>query len=230
MEDLTVIFLTNNKVPEGWAKYHRAILEEAIGDCPIITISRQPMDWGTNLIQTEPESSKNIYWQILRGAKLVKTPYLAIAEDDTLYTRDHFTCFRHANAFAYNAHRWSLYTWNPIYSLKTFIRTNAVLIAPAKLVVETLEERYAKYPNGTEQPWQMEGEMGVYEKEMGLTPRKLVEFKSHEPVIQLDHDYFTVNDPKKHTLERRHQKRLGTVQAIEIPVWGRAEDVAKKFS
>lgn len=73
MNDLTIIFLTANRVPEKWAEYHKQVLLEAIGDTPIITISFKPLDWGTNLIQTE-YSVDNIYRQMLRGAKVAKTP------------------------------------------------------------------------------------------------------------------------------------------------------------
>ena len=49
--DLTVIFLTVNRVPDKWAKFHKKVLLEAIGETPIITVSKKSLDWGINLIQ-----------------------------------------------------------------------------------------------------------------------------------------------------------------------------------
>jgi len=221
--------LTNNKVPKKWAEYHFQKLKEAAGEYPIITISRIPMS-GINLIQTESESSSNIYWQLLRGAKLAETEYIAVAEDDTLYTKEHFHSFRPDGVFAYNLNRWTLYTWGePIYSLKNFIRTNAVLIAPRQLVIEALEERFARYPHDMKNiPLGMCGELGYFEKELGITLRRAIEFKTIEPVVQFDHDYFTGDNSGK-GLERRHTKELGTIRAYDIPIWRKAEDLVKKF-
>jgi len=44
-KDLTIIFLTSNKVPKEWAEYHKNVLLEAIGDYPLIIISREPTEW-----------------------------------------------------------------------------------------------------------------------------------------------------------------------------------------
>lgn len=229
MNDLTVIFLTNNKVPDHWVKYHRSILLDSIWNTPLITISRIPMEW-TNIIQTEPESSSNIYWQLLKWAKLATTPYIAVAEDDTLYTKEHFQ-FRPDNAFAYNANRWSLYTWwEPIYSLKNFISTNAVLIAPRQLLIDALEERFAKYPHDMKNiPTGMCGELWSYEKQLWVTPRKKVEFKTVSPIVQFDHDYFTWSNANENSIQRRHTKILWTIRAYDIPVWGHASELVKKF-
>ncbi|MFA5730270.1 MAG: hypothetical protein WC938_03595 [Candidatus Paceibacterota bacterium] len=205
------------------------ILKNAAGEYPILTISRIQTEH-TNILQIEPESSSNIYWQVLQGAKLATTEYIAVAEDDTLYTKEHFTRFRPENTFGYNMTRWTLYTWGePIYSLKNFIRTNAVLIAPRKLVIEALEERFAKYPHDMKNiPSAMAGELGYYESRLGVTPRKVMEFKTIEPVVQFDHDYFTGDNSGK-GLERRHTKELGTIRAYDIPIWRKAEDLVKKF-
>jgi hypothetical protein len=77
-------------------------------------------------------------------------------------------------------------------------------------------------------PLGMCGEIGFYEKELWVTPRKAIEFKTVEPVVQLDHDYFT-GDNSAEWLKRRHTKKLWTIQAYDIPVWGRAEDVIRKM-
>lgn len=238
MKDLTVLFLTVNKVPEKWAEYHRKILLEAIGDYPLITISRKPMDLGINLIQDEGQTHSNIYWQMLRGAKLATTPYIAVAEDDSLYSKDHFSSFRPPlDTFAYNMNRWSLYTWGaPIYSMKPTRKSNSTFIGPRELIIEALEERFKKFPNGI--PHQLCGELGFerIERNLGVTERKAVDFFSYTPVIQFNHycgvwgnapgyDPKTIDDH----IKRLHKKTHGRIQAYDIPHWGRAEDLRKHF-
>lgn len=230
MTDLTIIFLTNSRLPEAWQAFHREKLLEAIGDTPVISLSREPLNLGINILQDQPPSKSNIFYQMLRGMRLVKTPYVAIAEDDCLYPKEHFEFRPPEDSFAYNYNRWSLYSWNPVYSLKNWIKTGAVMIAPTKLALEVLEERFKKYPYDTKpMPNGMCGELGVYEAKLGLTPRKVLDFKTEIAVVQLDHDFFTINDPKRESVERRHTKELGYVRALSIPHWGSAKDLTDLF-
>jgi hypothetical protein len=230
MTDLTIIFLTNSRLPEAWQAFHREKLLEAIGDTPVISLSREPLNLGINILQDQPPSKSNIFYQMLRGMRLVKTPYVAIAEDDCLYPKEHFEFRPPEDSFAYNYNRWSLYSWNPVYSLKNWIKTGAVMIAPTKLALEVLEERFKKYPYDTKpMPNGMCGELGVYEAKLGLTPRKVLDFKTEIAVVQLDHDFFTINDPKRESVERRHTKELGYVRALSIPYWGSAKDLTDLF-
>lgn len=225
MIDLTILFLTINKVPKKWAAYHRKVLTEAIGDYPLITITKEPTDWGTNIIQTEPEGVSNIYWQILKGAKLAKTPYIAIVEDDTLYPKEHFNEFRPPlDTFGYNMNRSGLFTWGkPTYFWKLRV-ANSMMIAPRELTIEALEERFKKYPDGM--PERIVGELGRWqiEKMLGVTVRKLVEFYTTIAIISLNHDFAI--DP----LERSHRKRMGMIRAYDIPYWGKAKEVVTKFN
>lgn len=230
--DLTIIYLTTNRLPDAWQKFHREKLLEAVGDTQIISLSVKPIDLGLNIIQDSKLSKSNIFYQMLRGIRLVKTKYIVIVEDDTVYPKDHFALRPpDEQTFIYNQHRWSLYTWNPIYSLKNYIRTNATLIAPTKLALDLLEERFAKYPHDMENiPAGMCGELGIYEKELGLKERKVKDVKSDNPVVQLDHIYFTIHDPKKESIERRKKKPLGKIKALSIPVWGEATELTKYFN
>jgi hypothetical protein len=233
MSDFTVIFLTVNKVPEKWAEYHMKVLKEAIVDCSaVISVSKIPMDFGTNILQTEPESSSNIYWQMLKAAKIATTPYIAVAEDDVLYCREHFMpsdprtreLFRpQMDEFAYNMTRWSLFTWGePMYSWRHRIG-NFALLAPRELTIEALEERFAKYPNGT--PDDATGELGKprSDKRLRLTPRKIVEYWTTVPIVQLSHPFGT--EP----FQRNFKKRHAMVRAYDIPFWGRAEELVRRF-
>lgn len=214
--DLTILFLTVNKVPKQWAAYHKSVLLEAIGDAPIITISREPMDWGFNIIQNEEPSVDNVYRQILRGAKLAKTTYIAIAEDDTLYHKDHFAYRPTLDTFAYDGHRWGMFTWGkPFYYYKDRI-SNAAMIAPRELVIESLEERFRKYPNS---------QLGELGKEKGTSLNRY-KTKIYWPDTGLV--FFSHVNALDGT-EQRKTKRPGVVQAYDIRYWGKAEDLRENW-
>jgi hypothetical protein len=224
MNDLTIIFLTVNRVPAEWSDYQQRVMLQAIGDTSLITISRLPMHLGTNLIQDGPENSSNIYRQLLRGAKLATTPYIAVAEDDVLYCEEHFALYRPPmDTFAYNMNRWSLFTFGQALFSYKHRQGNFALIAPRELAITALEERFAKYPEGTPLKWT--GELGKVRVERGLrvTPRKAVEFYTTVPIVQFSHDYGI------EAIQRKHTKRMGWVRAVEIPYWGRADELRKRF-
>jgi len=225
MADISIILLTLNKVPEKWAEFHKKVLLEAIGDTPVIAISRVPMDWEINLLQKDSPSVSNIYRQLLRGAKEAITPYIAVVEDDTLYPAEHFKFRPKDDEFLYNMSRWGILSWakNPVYFYR-HRESNSTLIAPRKLVIKCLEERFEKYP-GDSAEW-MAGEMGKekVERRFGLKKYKSVRVHSHDPVINFHH----VNGIDKLEQSKRKSDRKALI-AYDIPKWGRAEDVVKYF-
>ncbi|MDP1729042.1 MAG: hypothetical protein Q8L27_02455 [archaeon] len=216
MKDITIIFLTVNMVPEKWVEYHKKILLEAVDGADIITISKKPLDWGLNLIQDAEPSVNNIYRQILRAAKIATTPYIAIAEDDTLYIKEHFQFRPPLDTYAYNMTRWGLFTWGtPTYYYKERI-SNAAMIAPRELVISSLEERFRRYPNNHF------GELGK-EKGTRLDRKKTMHFYTTNGIVFLSH--VNALDPT----ERSRRKRMGMVRAFDIPYWGKAKDIVSKF-
>ncbi len=214
--DLTIIFLTINKVPEGWAKYHKSVLLEAAGNSPVITVSKKPLDWGLNLIQEKEPCVQQIYEQILRAAKIATTPYIAIAEDDTLYHKDHFAFRPPLDTYAFEGHRWGLFTWGtPTYYWSDRI-SNGAMIAPREMAISSLEERFKRYPVNNL------GELGK-EKGTKIDRKKSMIFYSNTAMIYLSHKDGL--DP----LESSHRKAMGKVQAYRIPYWGEAKEVVKHF-
>lgn len=223
--DLTIIFITANEVPKDWADYQKAVLLEAAGSFPIITVSREPLGWGLmNIIDREPKTFSNIYYQMLRAAKQATTEFVAIAEDDTLYTHEHFHSFRPPwDSFSYNVNRLGLFTWGkPTYFFKRR-NSNSTLIAPRALLIEALEERFAKWPQGT--PTGITGELGRnnIDRALGITVRKCVEFETEDSVVRIDHDFGIDNQA------RSHRKAMGIARSYDIPKWGKAVDIVKKI-
>ena len=224
MQDLTVIYLTASEINENFAEYQRRVLVDAIGDYPLISISRKPLDFGQNILDNGERGYSNIYRQMLRAAKVATTPFIATAEDDTLYPKEHYNFYRpEKDTFAYNNSRWALFTWGvPTYSWRNR-KSNCSLIAPRELAIEALEERFEKYPDGT--PPGKTGEMGRWrvEKQLGLTLRKSVDVYCGVPIIQLNHDS-AIEDR-----QARHRKRMGPLKAYDIPFWGKAEDIVSYY-
>ena len=225
MNDLTIIFLTVNRVPKEWAKFHRTELEKAIGDSPVISISREPIDFGTNLIQTEKESMSNIWFQLLRGAKLATTKYIAVAEDDTLYPEEHFSLRPPDNTVGYNLSRWvvNIERRKPHYYYYHPRAINASLIGPRDLIIKTLDERYKNHPNGT--PERYTGEIGRsgIERLLGVEPVQKTSLYTNIPIIQIKHNY------RRPELSDVRGVSPKDNRSYDLPHWGNVENIINKF-
>jgi hypothetical protein len=222
--DITIIMLTASRVPKKWAEFHKEKLIEAADGSPIITISREPLDWGINILDTEEYSISNIYFQLLQGAKAATTEYIAVAEDDTLYPKEHFQFRPPEDSFAYNQNRFGVFRWSktPTYFWKDRM-SNSTLIAPRKLVIEALEERFQKYPKGT--PTGITGELGRnnIEDKLGIKRQKSIWFQTEISVVRVDHELGIDK------LSQSHRKGMGILRAYDIPHWGKASEIIEKF-
>lgn len=243
--NLTVIYYTSNwldeKNPYFLSNTKKQLLKATDG-LPIISVSQKPIDLGQNICLGDiGRSHLNIYKQILIGCRAATTEYVAMAEDDILYSYEHFhSQLPQGDVFLYDMQKWSLFTWSkpPIFSFRMKRRVVNHLIAPRKMLIDALEERFArvevlkreiplKHPEITDPAsriikyW---GDPGRYENLLGVTVRESDEFFSKCPSIVFSHEYaygYEFNQGKK--------KRLGDIHALEVPVWGRASDVMKLY-
>jgi hypothetical protein len=91
MNDLTILYLTANQLPEKFAVKIRTQLVLASNGAGVISVTKEPLFFGNpNLHFDRPRSHVTIYRNALDGARAVKTKYIAFAEDDVLYSPEHF--------------------------------------------------------------------------------------------------------------------------------------------
>jgi len=229
--DFTVLYISACQMPKRWTEFQVAHLLKACGDAPILSITRQPMALGTNIPQEGPHCYWTIYMSMLRGAELAKTPFVAMAEDDVLYTWEHYHQFRPPmNAVSYDRSRWSLFTWdpNPIFCLRQRLN-NSTLIAPRDLLVKVLTDRKNRWPDG--RPDAVVGEVGrpIIERNLKEPHTEMVEWYCTNPVIQLNHPTGTDKGSSVRADGRHMVKKHGQIKAVEIPYWGKAADIVRIY-
>lgn len=231
--DLSVVYITANRLPAHFAETVRAQLLTAIGGrYPVIAVSQGPLDFGETRIDvgTSGPSILGIYRAVLTGAEAATTPYLAIAEDDTLYSPSHFDCHRPPlDTFAYNHHKWSLYTWYrpPIFSMKTNRSVLCQCIAPREQLIVALNERFdrhAREPYDDRRIALNFAEPGRYEKWLKVTPQKLETFRSPEPNIVICHEYALG------WKQLGKKKDHGPIRQECVEPWGHAKDVLQRVT
>jgi hypothetical protein len=228
MSDLTVLFYTANRtLPHFMAHVQRRLLA-AIGDYPLISVSQQPLPgFGRNICLGDIGwSFVNISRQILVGVRAAETEYVALAEDDVLYSPEHFTAFRPpADRIACDLNRWSIHTWvtPPVFSYRPR-HSNTSYLAPRRLMLEALEERFAKFPDESQIPAGWFCEIGRYDRQLGVTRRRIVDYEA--PV-----SHVVFNHPEAYGYRfLGTRKKMGDVRQAEIPYWGRAEELLKLYT
>ena len=228
--DLSVIYLTANYIPEKFALNVRHQLLKAT-DAPIYSVSKQHIMFGRNIVVATPRSHLNIYRQALIGAKIATTPYIAIAEDDVLYSPEHFTHRPSKGKFAYNMGFWNVFTWGePLYSFKGGDVTHKSgrinlcnLICERELFIEAMDERFAKWDESNVDigVW---AEPGRYEQFLGVTIRETETFYTNPPNIVFTHQTALQYEGMG------KRKRVGDMRATDIPYWGHINKIREMYA
>jgi len=208
--DLTLLYYTANVIDPQIAQKVIDQFTYACPDAPVISVSQKPMTLGQNICVGEiGRSLQNIYVQVLAGVRQVKTDYVALVEDDCLYTPSHFE-HRCSDKISYNLNRWLVHLdtrpHNYTYRRKPIL---SQCIAPTKMLLACLEAREKAGAMETEY-----GEPGIYEEDRKLPAVPYETYESGQPNIVICH--------KKNT---SGTKRHGTdaEPCITLEPWGNAD-------
>ena len=230
MDDLTLLYYSANMQPEHFMLKIQEQIKKAVGDTKIISVTQKPVGLGYNIcFGTKGRSLFNLYQQVLWAVREAHTPYVACVEDDTLYPPEHFEHRCPLDTIAYDINKYTLQTWRSdhIFSLRPGRRTMSSMIGSTKVLLDTLEERYDKYPSVKVIPpniykyyW---GEPGRFENHALLTQIKTEVFEAKVPHIQF-------STPEAMGFEYLGtRKALGPVQAYRLEPWGKAKDVLRLY-
>lgn len=225
MSDLTIVYITANIIPESFAEHTRSTLLKAIGSTSLISVSHKPMNFGKNIVVNLPRSQASIYRQVLIGAKEADTNYIAVCEDDVLYSPEHFKFRPQGKHWGYNMNAWNIYTWGePLFTYKApgGRRNLNGLICEKMLLIKHLEERFKLWPDEVDK--NIFGEPGKYDNQLGTTPYPSEYFYTNPPNIVFSHQ----TNLQFEGLGTR--KGLGQIRANRIPYWGDAREIVKLYS
>lgn len=227
---LTVLYYSAQTAPPPFLEAVRNQLLKAVdGRYPVISVTQGPLAFGDRNIDVgrPGPSVLGIYRAILTGAEAADTPFVAMAEDDTLYDPSHFDCHRPPlDTFAYNHNKWALYTWwtPPIFSQKTNRSVMCQCIAPREQLIAALRERFDRHARDPYDDRRIAlnfAEPGRYEKWLKVTEQKLETFRSPQPNIVISHEYALGWS------QMGRKKDHGPIRQESVEPWGRAEDVLR---
>jgi hypothetical protein len=225
MQDLTIVYISANVLPLVFHSHTYQQLLRAAQGSPIIAVTHEPMTIEeTNIVVDLPRHQSSIYRQVLIGAMQAETKYVAVAEDDVLYSPEHFKFRPKSNYWGYNMNAWNIYTWGePMFTYKApgGRRNLNGLICERDLLVDHLTKRFELFPN--EIDINIFGEPGKYDNQLGTTPYPSQDFYVNPPNIVFSHQ----SNLQFSGLGTR--KALGQIRATEIPKWGTAQKVRSYY-
>ena len=211
--DTTIVYLTDNTLdPILAAKCRKNIIEAADGK-PIISVSQEPIDFGKNVcVGRIGRSWLSLIKQLIAGAEAATTKYVAIAEHDGLYTKDHFNFVPpRDDTFYYNKNHY-LVEWSSghpeyrgMYS-KRWAAGNALsqLVCNREALLKSQRDILVAIKEGVQK---------AKSKEPGIMDKQYEFFETPNPNLDIRHDgNFT--GPKR-----------GIQRTYEIPFWGKFQDV-----
>lgn len=110
-----IVYYTDSKLDPQITEPCRAVLAEAAGNTPIISVSQQPLSFGvTNICLGElPYHRKSMFRQIMAGLDLLQPEtYVFLCEHDVLYHPSHFSVLPAGSCWLFNLSRcfyWTKY-------------------------------------------------------------------------------------------------------------------------
>ena len=182
-QDLTLLYYTASIIEEYLADNVRKHLLEVTGKkFPIVSVSQKPLEFGDNICMgTIGQSYYNCYKQVLVGARKVKTKFVAMCEDDTLYSMEHFTHRPKGKAISYNRNMW--YAEDIAYWYRGWVGM-CTGIVETNYLLKYLETRYKMYPEESKIQNQKDfQELGVCDDKFGLSNAKREIFETKIPIV-----------------------------------------------
>lgn len=188
MKDLTLLYYTSNTAWPLMTENVRKHLLSIKGSLPLISVSQKELPgFGMNICVGEiGQSYYNCYKQIYIGAQEVKTKYVAMCEDDTLYSMEHFSNRPSADdVFAFNSNMW--FTEETGYWNKGDLGSGmCCCICTKDILISILAPRFIKYPheeNVSERHQRYFQEPGRNDKYFGIPNAKIEKFHTKIPIL-----------------------------------------------
>lgn len=213
--EITVLYYTSNRENEFFENKVMETIMQNKGDLPLVSVSQKPMNFGHNIcVGIQDSCYHNEFRQIQIGLMAVKTPYVIIAEADTLYPPDYFV-FRpqvRGRAYMYD-NVWVHYTqFNGIPKFWFKKNSDCAQIVDRDVWLEKINKALNLTPQWTSK------ENGTISN---VQHRADGEYMwNGNPVIT----FKTVNGVKFNTATKK-----GIPPRYNLPYWGNAKELRKKM-
>lgn len=232
MNDLTIIYYTDNTLPPWLRNRCYQELVKAAQGKRIISVSQKPLPWEDNIvIDGLNRSHLSLFTQAITGVYEAKTKYVAMAEHDCMYTPEHFEWVPTDDSiFWYNINHYLAYLELDKYA---YVRRKPMsqLICTKEMFIPAVEEKIHMLKTGFEIRKGQPGacEPGVCDNRKAFQAAKSAWWNSMKDVGKEKQWTAKGFATKLPNLDIRHGKNFSpgykvTAEMEELVPWGRLKD------
>lgn len=215
-----IVYYTDNRLDHTLAEIVREQITKVCQGWPIVSVSREPVKWRTNLVLPGERSRLQMFKQILLGLETIDTDVVFLCEHDVLYHASHFEFWPDRDdCYWYNRHWWRLdvATGRAVTygadQVSMLCASRAVLLAHYRARVAKVEAEGYNHQSGYEP--------GAHHPPHGIDTVPIARWRSAGPNVDLRHGKNLT--ASRWSPEQFRDKRTceGWTEADEIPGWGR---------
>lgn len=216
--DLTVIYYTSNREKPAFEAKIRLALLNVIGSTPLISVSQQPMDFGTNIcVGDVGQSGANAIRQFQIGAMAAHTRYVCSAESDFLYAPERFVFCPEREDVFYGLTNWYVLFFSQSRGarfVKKFNRPLGPITCGRDLLIRSVDLHLERFGS----PWSTD-----------TTPRDLPNFYALAPRLRrlttvIPSVSFKTDENMHAATANAHRHPL-----YDIPYWGSAQGLVDTY-
>jgi hypothetical protein len=242
--DKTILYMTDNALDDWLMKRCQELLLKASDGLPIISVSQKPIEFGRNICVGDiGRSGLSIDTQLYEGLKETNTTWVAIAEHDCIYSKEHFQWTPpDKNYFYYNDNVWLVQLnnpkypeWNGMYSYKRLRRVQSQLICSTQLLKNATEKKLAILSDPAWLERHARGRIGEPGAACFARAMKVSRYKDVRHLQAALKEYTTIYGARDFVtkipnIDIRHENnftgpRRGNKRRFELKPWGRLEDI-----
>jgi len=214
MADLTIVYYTSNRErPAFEARIIQKLVEHS-GGLPIISVSQQPLDLGTNLcVGAVGASSFNVYRQMQIGAQAALTPFVCTAESDFLYPREYFT-HRPADDHTFDFVRRTYMVYDNQYYYSRRI-SEAAMVVGRDYLVQAIDDMLQGIGLGTQ--WGPECRL----------PKLFL--NKQRRTVRIETPIVTFKTPQNLHQKRHRRSYIKQFEVDTLPLWGTARALTETY-
>lgn len=209
--DKTIVYYTSNGDYPALENAVRNTIRENSQGLPIVSVSQQPLDFGTNICVGDIGRSRhNIYRQLRLGTERARSQFVVVCESDFLYPKQWFEFTpRRDDTYYYPRECWIVWKKKPVFFRKDMKQLTGVVNRKHLLRLLDILQEY-----DTE-----ETDREPFQKPSYLSTITAMEEFDAGPVVTLKTDL------------QMHQKspHSSRMRARSLDIWGTAADVWRKF-
>jgi len=229
-----VVYYTCNTAPEEIMRVCQNRLKRAIQGKRLVSVSREPLDFGENIHLPGPRGYLQMFKQILAGIEALDTDIVFLAEHDVMYHKSHFDFTPpEIDKFYYNTNVWKV-RYEDGHAMRTAdMKQVSGLCAYRDLMLRHYRKRVKlledAQKNMSEEEFnrhvrKMGFEPGTHGREERVDNNKAEGWESSVPNVDIRHGENLTASRWSPDQFRNKKYTEGWQESDEVPGWGRFKD------